>query len=178
MNQISIPKLFAVYLGGLTQSSQIEVHDVRFVAGNTIDDTFPSLRQEWFGIQKGLHIDAYVEITEVDGFSVTLQPHPSTTLERLFFVNLGGYDPTKFTELHECGFFVGTSVNQVKRRAKVELLTAAKLQHKDDLYDVDQCLELSRVGKLHIHLTPITDSLPKPQALRAPTWFGYRRIDN
>lgn len=119
-----------------------------------------------------------MEITEVDGFSVTLHPHPSAALEQLYFVNMGGYDPNQFAELHECGFFVGTSVNEVKRRAKLELLTTAKLQHKDDLYEVDQCLSLSTVGELHVHLTPVTDSLLKPPALRAPTWFGYRRIDN
>lgn len=173
-----IPKLFAVYLGGLAESSHIEVHDVRFVAGNTIEDTFPALRREWFGLQKGLHIDAYLEITQVDGFSVTLQPHPSSASEKLFFVNLGGYDPSKFAELHECGFFVSTAVSKVKRRAKLELLTAAKLQHKDDLYDVDECIALSRIGELHIHLTPISNSPLQPATLRAPTWFGYRRIDN
>lgn len=87
---VVMPKLFAVYLGGLAKSSHIEVHDVRFVTGNTIEDTFSSLRQEWFGIPKGLHIDVYMEITEVDGFSITLHPYLSAALERLYFVNTGG----------------------------------------------------------------------------------------
>ena len=32
-----------VYLGGSAGQSNIEVHDVRFVVGNTIDDTIPQL---------------------------------------------------------------------------------------------------------------------------------------
>ncbi len=43
------PCLFLVVLGGRTDRSLIELHDVRFVAGRRIEDTFPALRRQWFG---------------------------------------------------------------------------------------------------------------------------------
>ena len=54
----SLPTLFLVVLGGRTARSHIELHDVRFVAGYTIDDTLPELRRQWFGRREGLHLDA------------------------------------------------------------------------------------------------------------------------
>ena len=54
-----MPKLFLVYLGGRTPKSNIELHDVQFVAGETIEDTFEQPRQRWFARVKGLHLDSY-----------------------------------------------------------------------------------------------------------------------
>ena len=65
-------KLFLVVLGGRTNKSNIELHDVRLVIGKQIEDTFSRLRQEWFGHKKGLHIDSYVEISYVDGYKVEI----------------------------------------------------------------------------------------------------------
>ena len=66
-------KLFLVVLGGRTSSSHIELHDVRWVIGEGIQDTFPQLRKEWFGLAKGLHIDSYLEIRFVDGYQVLIE---------------------------------------------------------------------------------------------------------
>jgi hypothetical protein len=56
------PSLWLVVLGGRTASSHIELHDVRFVAGPTIDATIPELRRQWFGRREGLHLDAYMAV--------------------------------------------------------------------------------------------------------------------
>lgn len=41
--------LFMVYVGGYTASSNIELHDMRFVIGETIESCYPQLLQEWGG---------------------------------------------------------------------------------------------------------------------------------
>ena len=51
--------LFIVVLGGRSLKSNIEIHDVRWVLGETIEDTFPELRKQWLGKKSGLHIDSY-----------------------------------------------------------------------------------------------------------------------
>ena len=56
MNNLS---LFIVVLGGRSLKSNIEIHDVRWVLGKTIEDTFPELRKQWLGKKNGLHIDSY-----------------------------------------------------------------------------------------------------------------------
>jgi len=85
-----MPKLFLVYLGGRAPKANIELHDVQFVAGDSIEDTFEQLRKRWFGTVQGLHLDAYLEVKFVDGFRIELRRDPSAQPEKLYFVNLGG----------------------------------------------------------------------------------------
>ena len=47
-----------VVLGGRTKKANIEVHDVRWFVGSKIEDTYDTLREDWFGSLKDLHIDA------------------------------------------------------------------------------------------------------------------------
>ena len=41
------------------KKANIEIHDVRWVVGSKIEDTFDALKKDWFGSPKGLHIDSY-----------------------------------------------------------------------------------------------------------------------
>lgn len=49
--------LYLVYLGGCRPKSNIELHDIQFVAGAKIEDTYQTLCERWFGNVKGLHLD-------------------------------------------------------------------------------------------------------------------------
>ena len=51
--------LFLVVLGGRAKKANIELHDVRWVVGSKIEDTYDALRKDWFGSPRGLHIDSY-----------------------------------------------------------------------------------------------------------------------
>jgi hypothetical protein len=168
-----MPHLYAVYLGGRISGCRIEQHDIRFVVGDSIDDTLPALREQWIGLKSGLHLDAYMEVREVDGYEVSLSREPSTDPERLFFVNCGGYDPERFMELHDAGLFVTVDDAEAKARAKEVLLVSSRSQHKDDLFDVDDCIAIKSVAGFHVHLRHI-GSAWRPLI---PDWFGYRRID-
>jgi len=178
------PLLWLAVLGGRTATSLIEVHDVRFVAGTTIDETIPELRRQWFGRREGLHLDAYMAVRVVDGWAVTLgrdlaAPRP----ERLWFVNLGAYRPDSLAELHHFGLVVASSPQAAKATAKAsakrQWLRGALQQHKDDLCAVDDCLAIEQLalldgGRWHVQLTPHPEGSSQPQV---PDWFGYRRID-
>jgi hypothetical protein len=166
-----MPKLFLVYLGGRAPKANIELHDVQFVAGDSIEDTFEQVRQRWFGTVKGLHLDAYLEVKFVDGFRVELRRDPSAQPEKLYFVNLGGYDPASVAELHQFGLFVANTVTDAKDKAKKALLTRSLQQHKDDLFDVDDCIPVGEVAEHFAHLIPD----PRTQSF-IPDWFGYRVI--
>ena len=61
-----------VVLGGRTKKANIELHDVRWVVGSKIEDTYDTLRKDWFGSQKGLHIDSYKKIRYIDGYKINL----------------------------------------------------------------------------------------------------------
>ena len=192
--------LFLVVLGGRVQAANIELHDVRFVVGDTIEDTLPVLRRQWFGARRGLHLDSWMAVRFVDGFRVELRPEPFAGPERLWFVNMGGYDPAQLAELHAFGLFVATSPQLARAAARRQLLPGALQRHKDDLHQValagdDQaepdaalaepdaalavqdCLPLGLEAgagaqdRLNIHLIP--DGSQQPQR---PDWFGYRPI--
>ena len=64
--------LYLVVLGGRAKKANIELHDVRWVVGSKIEDTYNTLRKDWFGSPKGLHIDSYKKIKYIDGYKINL----------------------------------------------------------------------------------------------------------
>ncbi len=156
----SANKLFAVYLGGRAPRSNTELHDVVFVVGESIEASYDRLMDKWFGDPLRLHIDSWVELQVVDGHRISLQPQPAAHGNKLYFINLGAYLPGQFTEVHANAFVVAASEQDVKKRAKGELLQGALSVHTDDLYDIDDCLEISEVDGQHIHLEPTSERIP------------------
>ena len=65
--------LFLVVVGGRSPKANIELHDVRWVIGSKIEDTFDQLRNDWFGADNGLHIDSYKKIDSIDGYKINLR---------------------------------------------------------------------------------------------------------
>jgi hypothetical protein len=120
---------------------------------------------------KGLHLDSYLELRFVDGFRVELRRERSDRPETLYFVNVGGYDPASVSELHQFGVFAARSPAEAKRKGKASLLTRSLEQHKDDLFDVDDCFAVGEVGDYFVHLIPDAGVQPF-----VPDWFGYRVI--
>ena len=171
--------MFLVVLGGRAPGCHIELHDVRFVAGTTIEAAIPELRRQWFGRREGLHLDAYLAVRAVDGWAVSLgrQP-PAPRPERLWFVNLGAYRPDSLAELHHFGLVVARSPQAAKAAAKRQWLRRALHLHKDDLSAVDDCLAIEQLELLggerwHVQLEPHPEGLNPSQV---PDWFGYRLI--
>lgn len=148
-------KLFAVYIGGEAPGAHIELHDMRFVSGKTIQDTYPELKRQWWGTPGSMHVDGWAELTQADGHRIELKREkPTETSKKLYYVNVGGYDATRFTELHENLFVVAES----EQKAKVRALKQVKHWdsfHKDDMYEAEQCFDLAnQLGEgWYLHLT-------------------------
>ena len=184
--------LYLVVLGGRAAKANIELHDVRWVVGSTIDDTFEELRNQWFGLMNGLHIDSYKRINSVDGYKVILRKKGfkdsnNSTIkknknlkQKLWFINIGGYETNSMQEKHEFGLVVATSASEAKSKAKSRWLIGTKQKHKDDLAflknldDIDNCKVIKKVNQWEIELVPEKYYLEEKNV---PDWFGYMRID-
>ena len=73
MEKIENNFLYLVVLGGRVSKANVELHDVRWVVGSKIEDTFDTLRNDWFGSPRGLHIDSYKKIKYLDGYKINLR---------------------------------------------------------------------------------------------------------
>lgn len=157
-------KLFAVYLGGHAKGCNIEVHDVVFVVAESLEATFPILEKKWFGVRKGLHVDAWIELHYVDGYGVNLIKAEEAGIEsglKLYFINFGAYEPNFFGEVHQSGFYVASDKKSAQARAGKELCLKLKQRHHDDtvviedsIGDVDDCLEITNIDSWKLVFTP------------------------
>ena len=75
--------LYLIVLGGRADKANVELHDVRWVVGSKIEDTYDTLRKDWFGSPEGLHIDSYKKINFVDGYKVN--PYFNLNYQKLSF---------------------------------------------------------------------------------------------
>ena len=144
--------LYLVVLGGRAKKANIELHDVRWVVGSKIEDTYDTLRKDWFGSSKGLHIDSYKRIRYIDGHKINLINFDENKLEKkklvkknkakkyLWFVNIGGYNPTSMQEKHEFGLVTASTELEAKNIAKSKWLVGFKEKHKDDFASLEMLL--------------------------------------
>lgn len=148
-----------IMVGGHTPTSNLEVHDMRFAAANSIEETYEILQQEWWGTPDSLHLDVWARITCIDGHDVVLRPEPSDSKEKLFFVNLGGYDPAHFDELHKNILVVAESEAWAKHKAK-EDVAHWKVPHKDTSFEIEKIIPLTNINGLHVHLQKSANPVP------------------
>ncbi len=178
--------LFIVVLGGRSLKSNIEIHDVRWVIGESIEDTFPMLRKQWIGKKSGLHIDSYKCIKYVDGYEIVVSKSnkdillsPKTEDLSLWFVNLGGYNPKKMYEEHEFNLIVAGKANEAKRKAKKNWETNLKNKHNDDSSGINYLEQVDDLHPVKIKNWEINLKLdPEERSEKIiPDWYGYMRID-
>ena len=192
MNTFKRNYLFLVVLGGRADKANIELHDVRWVVGSQIEDTFNDLRNNWFGLMDGLHIDSFKKIEYIDGYKINLKNFEKNKIKskqafsqinlqkNLWFVNIGGYDPSSMQEKHEFGLVVASSSLEAKNKAKSKWLSGCRKKHKDDiaslstLIDCDDCQLIKNIGSWEIELILENNSL---EETNYPDWYGYKRID-
>ena len=184
--------LYLVVLGGRAKKANIELHDVRWVVGSKIEDTYDTLRKDWFGSPKGLHIDSYKKIKHIDGYKINLINFErdkkdakqllkkNKSKKHLWFVNIGGYNPTSMQEKHEFGLVTASTKLEAKNIAKFKWLIGCKKKHKDDLASLemiiscDDCEQIKKIGDWQIELTPDNNFI---QENKYPDWYGYKKID-
>lgn len=168
-------KLFAVYLGGKAPRSNIELHDVVFVAGSSLEETHLKLKEKWFGYPHGIpHIDSYIELTHADGFQIRLvQGQSNKDGYKLYFVNFGAYTENLFGEMHQSAFYVTRDKASATQKARKALCVGMIQTHLDDhleveglvefgKFDVDDVLEIESVDGYHLEFIPSEDKTGSP----------------
>ena len=192
MKKIKNNFLYLVVLGGRAEKANIELHDVRWVVGSKIEDTYDTLRKDWFGSSRGLHIDSYKKIQYIDGYKINLINVENHKIEKkqlekkikpkkpLWFVNIGGYNPTSMMEKHAFGLVIASNKLEAKNIAKSKWLIGCKKKHKDDLASLemliscDDCQLIKKIGNWEIELTQDKSFI---QENNYPDWYGYQKID-
>lgn len=152
-----MPSLFIVMLGGRHAHARTEVHDVILAVGEGLQQVYPQLKQAWFGEQKGLHIDAWAQINgvEFEGKSYQLQfshAAPAQDQQKLYLINLGGYDPREFGELHRYVLVVAQNELVAKARGKQYFSQQWRQPHVDRVLEVDDCIAIDVVDGHFVHL--------------------------
>ena len=183
--------LYLVVLGGRARKANVELHDVRWVVGSKIEDTYDTLRKQWFGSPKGLHIDSYKRIKYIDGYKINLINFEKDKIGKkklvknkdekdLWFVNIGGYSPISMQEKHEFGLVTARTKLEAKNIAKSKWLIGCKKKHKDDiaslemLFCYDDCEIIKKIGNWEIELTQDNNFIEENNY---PDWYGYQKID-
>lgn len=64
--------LFIIYIGGSCSGALIELHDIRLVIAETIEDTYDYLKKSWWGSLESLHLEAWGILNWADGYSIEI----------------------------------------------------------------------------------------------------------
>jgi len=180
------PKLFMLLIGCTPPGRHIEQHDIFFGIANSLQELIPDIEAFWPEPER-IHIDAWREVTVVDGYQVKTLLKDSDIVEnqkqKLFFINLGGYQENKFEEQHYMLLTVKADRSAAFKEAKETLFfknnhfTGAN-SHIDDKYgiDVDDLYEiidiLSPAHKQQYQITLIAGTDLKED----PINLGYLKL--
>lgn len=150
------PKLYMILLGCRVKGRHTEQHDIFFGIANSIKSLIPEINKFWPEAKGRLHIDAWREVTYVDGYKISIERNGIGNLtsedSKLYFLNLGGYKQNEFEEYHYKMVCVGKTLPEVLKKAKETAFykhTGFKgaPTHIDDKYgiDVDDMCEIKKI---------------------------------
>ena len=112
-------KLFMVMLGCKPASRLTEQHDIFFGIGLSLSELIPQINAFWPEADGNWHVDAWREVTSVDGFQINVIPKTKkVNPENLFFINLGGYKPNEFEEYHYKLLTVASTLADAIKKSK------------------------------------------------------------
>jgi hypothetical protein len=150
-------KLFMLLLGCRPKGRYTEQHDVLFAIGTTLKSLIPQILNFWPEAKGIIHVDAWREVTLIDGFSISIVAKTNHTEVnhqpiQLFFINLGGYKQHEFDEFHYKMIIAATNTANAIAQAKQTAFykhTGFKgaPSHIDDKYgiDVDDLFEIKEI---------------------------------
>jgi len=187
-------KLFMVLLGSKAPGRNVEQHDYFFGIATSIKELIPQMRAFWPEAGAGLHVDGWREVNVVDGCEVRVIPRrpdyiasedtQPAALEKLFFINLGGYQTGKLEEQHYIVLTVEKDRLQAVRKAKKTIFfktntmkgANSHIDEKygidvDDIYNIEDILSPALKLLYQIELSP-GSTLPEDQIR-----LGYFRLE-
>ena len=173
-------KLYMILLGCRPKGRHTEQHDMFFGIGHSLSDLVPQIKAFWPELKGNIHIDAWREVTEVDGYEIKVMPRGEVVKsnQSLFFLNLGGYKKEEFEEYHYKVLTVTGTLDEAKLHAKQTAFykhTGFTGSHIDDRYgvDTDDAHEVKDIlpdqskEKYKLHISH------NPQAPKDTLYLGY-----
>jgi Domain of Unknown Function (DUF1543) len=115
--------LLMLLLGCRPPGRNTEQHDIFFGIGNSLKELIPAIKKSWPETKGNIHIDAWREVTCVDGYAIAVEEIPAgekpiQKANDLFFINLGGYKQNEFDEFHYKMLVVAGNLESAKIKAK------------------------------------------------------------
>ena len=137
-------KLYMVILGCTPDGRLTEQHDTFFGIAASLKDLVPKMIAFWPEAKGAIHIDAWREVTSVDGHAIEIieKDETQTSSEKLFFMNLGGYKPGEFEEYHYKLLAVADSLSVATKKSKETAFYKhygfrGATSHIDEKYGID-----------------------------------------
>lgn len=192
--QPGTPRLYMILLGSKAARRNVEQHDYFFGIAGSLKELIPQMRAFWPEAGASLHIDGWREVNVVDGYDVTIVLRTQSPLtgqvaqpaspEKLFFINLGGYQTGKLEEQHYTVLSVKTDRAQAVQDAKKTVFfkrntikgANSHIDEKygidvDDIYKIEDILSPALKSSYKIEISP-GSALPEDQI-----HLGYFRLE-
>ena len=183
-------KLFMLLLGSKAPGRHVEQHDFFFGIAASLKELVPDIKNFWKNTGSTLHVDGWREVNQVDGYRIQVVLKEDVTEvsdNRLFFINLGGYQANKLEEQHYTVLTVqndrALAIQESKRTAffREATITGIKGANShiddkygidvDDIYKIEELLSPDQKAKYHVHITP-AEGLPEDEV-----HLGYFRLE-
>ena len=138
-------KLFLLLLGSKAPNRNVEQHDYFFGIANNLKALIPDIKAFWPEAGESIHIDAWREVNKVNDYEIKIAPKNEKAIvseNKLFFINLGGYQANKLEEQHYAVLSVqndrSLAIRESKKTVfyKTNTLKGAN-SHVDDKYGID-----------------------------------------
>lgn len=180
-----MPKLYMALIGCSPAGRHTEQHDVFFGIGETVKDLVPDLISFWPEAKGKLHLDAWREVTAVNGHAVNVaEDQTRQSAAQLFFINLGGYKRGEFEEFHYKMVVAAADKGEAVKAAKQTAFfrhTGFKgaASHIDDKYgvDVDDVYAIRDILPASVKSKYSLNVYPAPDAPEDEIHLGYFRLD-
>lgn len=136
-------KLFMLLIGAMPPGRHTEQHDVFFAIAPSIREVLPQVHAFWPEAENSIHLDAWREVTIVNGYRVGVVEQPGiASAMQLFFINLGGYKQGEFEEFHYKMIIAAAGKGEAIQQAKQTAFfrhTGFKgaNSHVDDKFGID-----------------------------------------
>jgi hypothetical protein len=175
-------KLFMVLVGATPKGRHTEQHDVFFGIGESLNSLVPAIEAFWPEANGRVHIDAWREVTYVDGHAVRVRARGEAEggADNLYFINLGGYKPGEFEEYHYKTIIAGPDKGIAVRRSKETTFYKhvgfkGAESHIDDKYgiDVDDAHEISDILPQDTKGTFMIEVVPATSRVEDELHIGY-----
>lgn len=179
-----MPKLFMLLIGATPPGRHTEQHDVFFGIADHIAALLPQVLAFW--PEAKLHLDAWREVTLVNGHEVAVVETPDLRSEsQLFFINLGGYKQGEFEEFHYKMIVVAKEKNDATKQSKQTAFfkhtgfkgATAHIDDKygvdvDDIYAIREILPAGAKEKYSLRITPAATGATEDEL-----HLGYFRLE-